>query len=1000
MQLLCTIAALAVSTMAVAQQTITLAGAWDFRMGDTDDKATPPDDYVDYVMLPGSMLTNDKGEPVSIKTQWTGSLYDSSYYFNPYMERYRHEGQMKFPFFLTPEHHYVGAAWYHRTAYISKAMKDQRITLFLERPHIETTVYVNGQQVGHQTSLSVPHRYDITDYVKFGQQNDIAIRVYNGIENVCVGQDSHSVTDQTQGNWNGIAGRIELQAQPHKLNIRQVSIRPDVVRRSVHVSVELENHVDGIRVIPLHNYYVQVSVRSIANGQPKSFRYGLSTEAFGSKKEFELDLSNDLRLWDEHAPNLYQLTVEAGDDEYTTTFGMRDISIQGRQLYINGRPLHLRGTVENCCFPLTGYPPTDEAEWLRIFRKCKEYGLNHVRFHSYCPPEAAFSAADRVGIYLQPEGPSWPNHGVKLRRGQKIDEYLLEESKRIIDEYGHHPSFVMMAAGNEPAGDWVTYCNQWVKEMKQYDPTKIYAGASVGGGWAWDSGSEYHVKGGARGLEWDKHAPSSDDDYYQGILFPRNYKGTAPHSAPEGATIAASTANSTNEAPSGAVGGAGAKTSPTPNNSPVIAHEQGQWCAFPDFRETAQYTGVYKARNFEIFQDLLRDHGMEPMADRFLMASGRLQTLCYKYEIERNLRTKDYAGFQLLGLNDYSGQGTALVGVLNVFWREKGYCTADQWRQFCSAIVPLARFPKFVFTNNETLTVPIDAYNGYGYKLSYTQVNYDVKTDDGREVSSGQLFSGTLPVDKNSPLGTVSMPLSSFTQPTRLTLTVRFSAAVSNSWQFWVYPAQTESEKVEMKNFYETDTLDEKALKVLKKGGSVLLTASGRIRYGNDVHHTFLPVFWNTSWFKMRPPHTTGAYIESTHPVFRDFPTDDWQNLNWWELVNRTQVMNLAEFPADYQPIVQPIDTWHVSRKLGMLVEARVLNGRLLMTTMDISNRLDSRPAARQLRYSILRYMQSDEFQPSATVSPDVIRHLFEREAPKVNMFTNESPDELKPQLK
>ena len=946
------------SFSSVAAQTISLAGPWDLSLGDSTV-------YHDYVMLPGSMLTNGKGNDVTTKTQWTGSLYDSSFYFNPYMAKYRVEGQMKFPFFLTPEKHYVGNAWYKRSIYIPKNWKDRRITLFLERPHIETTVYVNGRCVGHQMSLSTPHRYDITDDVNCGESNTIAICVYNGIENVCVGQDSHSVTDQTQGNWNGIVGRIELQAQWKKLNIRQVCIRPDIEKLSMTVKVELEDHFKGVRVMPINEYGVRVEIRPLDNSQKRPDCRIYTQDATKNVVEFEIPI-NGYRLWDELQHNLYQLTVMAGDDVYETTFGLRDIRVKDGQLQLNGHPLFLRGTVENCCFPETGYPPTDEAEWLRIFRKCKEYGINHMRFHSYCPPEAAFAAADRVGIYLQPEGPSWPNHGVKLRRGQKIDEYLMDETKRIIDEYGHHPSFVMMAAGNEPAGDWVSYCNDWVKTMKQYDPTKIYAGASVGGGWAWDDGSEYHVRAGARGLDWDKHAPSSDDDYYQQLLFPRNYK------------------------------------SKEPNHSPIVAHEQGQWCAFPDFSEIPQYTGAYKAKNLEIFQDLLRDNGMASQAEKFLMASGRLQTLCYKYETERNLRTKDYAGFQYLGLNDYSGQGTALVGPLNVHWREKGYCTAEDWRQFCSIIVPLARFPKFVYTNDETLRVPVEAYNAFLTSLTDARATYIIK--DGDSIfSQGTLFSGTLPVGKNIPLGTIEQSLATIIAPQKLTLTVQFSENIKNSWDFWVYPQEMKDEKLKMKDFYETDSLDEKALKVLKKGGMVLLTAGGKIRYGNDVRHTYLPVFWNTSWFKMRPPHTTGAYIQNTHPVFRDFPTDDWQNLNWWELVNRTQVMNLAEFPKDYQPIVQPIDTWHVSRKLGMLIEARVLNGRLLMTTLPVGNShlLTSSPSpvVRQLRYSILRYMQSSDFNPSLHLDVDVIRHLFEREAPRVDMFTNESPDELKPKI-
>ena len=906
MRRIITAVCLACGLMAHGQNEISLAGVWDLSLGDSTS-------YNDHVVLPGSMLTNGKGDIVSTKTLWTGSLYDSSFYFNPYMAKYRVEGQMKFPFFLTPDRHYTGRAWYRRTVYVPADNQHQQVTLYLERPHIETTVYINGQKVGHQMSLSVPHCYDVTRFLRFGASNTIAICVYNGIENVCVGQDSHSVTDQTQGNWNGIVGRIELQAGPQIWRRRVV---PHLAERMVEITVN-----DSTYLLPL---------------------------------------GNDTITWDEFHPQLYTRTVNYNGMPVSVTFGLRDLRIEGSQMFINNRRLFLRGTVENCCFPETGYPPTDEAEWLRVFRKCKEYGINHVRFHSYCPPEAAFAAADCVGIYLQPEGPSWPNHGVKLRRGQKIDQYLMDETKRIVDEYGHHPSFCMMAVGNEPAGDWVRYCNDWVKTMKQFDSTKIYAGASVGGGWAWDDGSEFHVKAGARGLDWDRHAPSSDDDYYQQLLFPRNYK------------------------------------SKEPNQSPIVAHEQGQWCAFPDFKEIPQYTGVYKAKNFEIFRDLLADNGMASQAEKFLMASGRLQTLCYKYETERNLRTKDYAGFQYLGLNDYSGQGTALVGPLNVHWREKGYCTAKEWTQFCAPTVALARFPKFVYTNDETLKVPVEAYNASEGPVQNAKVTWRIADN------KGTLPVTIIPLGKNIELGTVTMSFCDIVKATKLTLEVLLNDKVWNQWDFWVYPKEIDDVRCKMDDVYETDTLDAKALKVLKKGGTVLLCAGGKIRYGNDVRHTFLPVFWNTSWFKMRPPHTTGAYVQSTHPVFRDFPTDDWQNLNWWELVNRTQVMNLAEFPADYQPIVQPIDTWHVSRKLGMLVEARVLKGRLLMTTLPISKKLTAnsqKPAARQLRYSILRYMQSSDFNPSLHLDVDVIRHLFEREAPHVDMFTNESPDELKPKI-
>ena len=889
-----------------AQQSIDLAGTWKFSVGETAN-------YDDTVTLPGSMLTNGKGNDVSVSTRWTGSLYDSSYYFNPYMAKYRVEGSMKFPFFLTPDKHYVGKAWYMRTVNVPKSWKKQRVILYLERPHIETTVYVNDQEAGHQMSLSAPHQYDVTRFIKPGKQNKIAICVYNGIENVCVGQDSHSVTDQTQGNWNGIVGRIELRTASQPI----IRISHDASRRKAFITIDGESH--------------------------------------------EVSLGESVRWWSEADPYLYTRTVEHKGQPVTVTFGIRDITIKDRQIYLNGKPIWLRGTVENCCFPETGYAPMDVESWLRVLGKVKEYGLNHIRFHSYCPPEAAFVAADQLGVYLQPEGPSWPNHGVKLRRGQAIDQYLLEESKRIIDAYGHHPSFVMMAAGNEPAGDWVPYCNDWVKEMKLYDPSKIYCGASVGGGWAWDDGSEYHVKGGARGLDWDRHAPQSDDDYYGQIEFPRNYKGKVA------------------------------------NNSPVIAHEQGQWCAFPDFREIPQYTGAYKARNFEIFRDLLRDNGMESQAEKFLQASGRLQTLAYKYEIERNLRTKDYSGFQLLALNDYSGQGTALEGVLNVHWREKGYTDASQWREFCSPVVALARFPKFVYASSDTLVIPVEAYNALPDDIAEASATYSISSD-GRVLAEGRLASGVLPVGKNHKLGTVNFPLCSVSEPSKLTLTVRIAGDNRNHWDFWVYP---EGKEVSSEGVYISDTLDAKTLDVLRSGGKVLLTAAGKVRLGSDVVQHYLPVFWNTSWFKMRPPHTTGAYIDKTHPLFRHgFPTDDWTNLNWWELLNRAQVMNLMELPKSYQSPVQPIDTWHISRKLGMIVEANVLGGKLLMTTMDIDTDLDHRLVARQMRRAVISYMSSDDFQPAVTLEPQVIEDFFVKEGPKVSMFTKESPDELKPKLK
>ena len=391
---------------------------------------------------------------------------------------------------------------------------------------------------------------------------------------------------------------------------------------------------------------------------------------------------------------------------------------------------------------------------------------------------------------------------------------------------------------------------------------------------------------------------------------------------------------------------------------------------------------------------------MSSQAEKFLQASGRLQVLAYKYEIERNLRTPGYTGFQLLGLNDYSGQGTALVGPLNVFWREKGYTDSREWRQFCSDVVPLASLPRLVYQGGDTLNAGMQLYNASGAALENAKVTYTLAADSLSPTPLTTVtYTASFAMGKCQPMQQFTTILPHVDAPLKLKLTASVGN-YSNHWNLWLYPRKDSIASCP-KDIYMTDTLDAKACRVLSRGGKVLLCLNGKVTYGSDVKQTYLPVFWNTSWFKMRPPHTTGSYIDISHPLFKKyFKTDDWQTPNWWELVNRAQVMNLAEFPADYQPPFQPIDTWHVSRKLGMIAEARVEGGKLLVTTFDLCSDLTHRPVAKALRKAVFRYMQSSDFAPSIVLSPDTIRDLTTKTAPPVNMFTKESPDELKPKFK
>lgn len=933
---------------------VSLSGKWAFQI-DREDKGIREEWFNktlnDRINLPGSMPEKLKGDDVTVRTRWTGSLYDSSYYFNPYMEKYRIDGQVKLPFFLTPDKHYVGVAWYQKRVTVPDSWKGERVVLFLERPHIETTVWINRQEVGMQNSLCVPHVYDLTSYVTPGKSYLVTIRVDNRIKEINVGPDSHSITDQTQGNWNGIVGKIELQSTP-KVFFEDIQIYPDLAGKKalVRMNVRASSSVNGEITLSAKSFNTDVNHEIAPVYQTVTVRKG------DNLFEMELPMGQDFLIWDEFSPALYRLTATLKNGKQIETkqiqFGMREFTINGKWFYINGRKTMLRGTVENCDFPLTGYAPMDVASWERVFRICRSYGLNHMRFHSYCPPEAAFIAADLVGFYLQPEGPSWPNHGPKLGNGQPIDKYLMDETIALTKAYGNYASYCMLACGNEPSGHWVNWVSKFVDYWKTADSRRVYTGASVGGSWKWQPHNQYHVKAGARGVTWAKRQPESMSDYRAKIDTVRQ---------------------------------------------PYVSHETGQWCVFPDFNEIRKYTGVNKARNFEIFRDILEDNDMGGQAHDFMMASGKLQAICYKHEIEKTLRTPDYAGFQLLALNDYSGQGTALVGVLNVFFEEKGYINAAEFRRFCSPTVPLARIPKFVYTNDESFHADIEIAHFGATPLREARTIYTVKDEYGKVYAHGTVGSSDIPIGNLFSLGSVDLDLGAIDTPQKLNLEICIeNTSAVNDWDFWVYPAHVELAEGDV---YTTDTLDEQAISVLEQGGNVLITAAGKVSYGKEVVQHFTPVFWNISWFKMRPPHTTGIFLNEYHPLFKEFPTEYHSNLQWWELLNKAQVMQFTDFPDDFQPIVQNIDTWFISRKIGVLFEANVLSGKLMMTSMDITSQLEKRVAARQLHKAILDYMNSDNFRPSTIVPVERVQELFTKVAGNVKSYTKDSPDELKTKI-
>ncbi len=942
---------------ATRAQNLSLKGQWRFKIDSKNEgvKAKWFSTILpETVNLPGSMAENLKGDEITLKTQWTGSIYDSSYFYNPGLAKYRQANNLKIPFWLTPAKHYIGVAWYQKDVIIPTDWNGKRVVLSLEYPHSETRVWVDDIEIGTQYTFVVAQNFELPANIKPGKHT-ITLQIDNTIKAINVGKDSHSLTDHTQGNWNGVVGKMELQAGS-PIYIDDVQVFPDLKRKVAKVKLQLKTNENASSTGNITLSASSFNTKQLINVKPLTKAYSI-TNGIGAL-EIELPMGDKIATWDEFDPALYRLKValtskDGKKDEKQVQFGMREFKAVGRSFEINGRPVFLRGTVNNCEFPLTGYPAMDVAAWVRIFKICKAHGLNHMRFHSWCPPEAAFIAADLIGFYLQPEGPSWANHGSSIGNGRPIDQFIYDETNRMTKNYGNYASFCMMAYGNEPSGKQVEYLTKFNDYWKAKDSRRIYTGASVGGSWPVIPNNEFMVRAGARGLDWGRK-PESISTYAKQI---------------EQFTV------------------------------PFVAHEMGQYCVFPNFKEIKKYTGVYRAKNFELFEEDLKDHDMADQGESFLMASGKLQALCYKNEIEKALRTPNYNGYQLLSLNDYPGQGTALIGVLDAFWDEKGYITAKQFKRFSNSTVPLAKLPKFVFTNDETLEADVEVAHFGKQVILNAKLAWRIKNEKGIILSKGNFAPKTLPITNCIQIGKIKFPLSQIENATKVNLEVLIDGTeYANDWDVWVFPAVLPVVKTDV---YYTTSFDSKAKEILENGGKVFLNAAGKIVKGKEVTQTFLPVFWNTSWFKMRPPHTLGIVVDPKNPALAEFPTSYHSDMQWWEIVNKAQVMNLEDFPKGFKPIIQPIDTWFLNRRLATVFEAKVGKGKLIVSSASLSSELKGMPSAQQLYYSLQKYMVSDQFNPKFEVQFNVIKDLFETPSKQqFETFTKDAPDELKTKAK
>lgn len=904
-----------------AQNKLELSGSWNFRL-DPDNKGEKQNwsmaKFSETIQLPGTTDEAHKG------TKTVGPDYG----------------------ILSREYKYVGPAWYSREINVPSKWKGKDIELFLERVMWESKVWVDGKLLTKEDALAVPHIHRLGKLTP--GKHIIALRINNDLI-YNIGDKGHVYTEYTQSIWNGAVGKIELRALA-TVQIGDLQLFPDADKKELIVKLKLRNP-EPIKVV--------YTITDLQTG--KKVFTAKKYIAKADVQEQTLKMNFPLKLWDEFTPNRYQFTatLENGNTQ-STNFGFRSVTASASKILINKAPVFMRGNLDCVHFPLTGYPSCDVKEWERIFKIYKSYGLNHVRFHSWCPPEAAFEAADKLGIYIQAETiwidwwmtstpkdrPDMLTKGLPegLGKNPSADQFVQDELQRILDAYGNHPSFTMLCIGNELGNSNFDVMQQWIKKLKEKDSRRLYAVSTARKIMPVDDFSVTHNIPGVGGT-YGIQGPHTDYD------LEKNY---------------------------------------SKSNIPIIAHEVGQFPVYPLWSEIDKYKGVLKARNLEKCKESAIANGLVNKDTEFHAASGAQQRELYKALIENFYRTKSCAGFEMLSMQDYQGQGEALVGWLDVFYDDKGTTSPEYFRQYNNAIVPLARFKKFVWDNKEKFTTTIQIAN-YSSGDLRNDIEWELLTSDGKLLGKGTIQNASVKRGELQTIQEINVALDAVQHATEAKFKIMIpGTSYRNEWSLWIYPSSLP--EIAAATVFETNKMDDKTIKALQNGETVVLYAA---KLGNQESFRplfFEPLFWSNVFFPGQENTTLGLSVNEKHPAFKNFPSafyGDWQ----WESISKGRSFKLDNWPSALQPFAQPISDFHINEKLGSLFECRVGKGRLLVCGYDIEKNKDV--VAKQLRYSLLKYVNSSDFNPMIDVAIPLLQATFplvkeaESKVPVPEEFTN-----------
>lgn len=850
---------------------IDLSGQWQVKL-DAEKQETMPQAYPETMMLPGTTSAAGLGMP------------------NPAKERGC----------LTDAYRFEGAVWFMRT-FTAGDWTGEQTMLTLERTR-KTTVYLDGRPIGHQESLCTPHRYFLPP-VHAGEHT-LVIRVDN---TDYLTRGGHLTSPDTQSNWNGITGEISLTVA-HTL-LTDLTVRPDLRRGCLRVHGHIIGAPDGVAgiVLPGQMEHLLPYRRGVLDG--------------------ECPLKGNEAFWDEAHPEIHTISIDLDGDVYETTFGLRDVRTLGRRLLINGRETFLRGKVDNLLYPKTGYTPTDVASWMTILGIAKEYGINHYRYHTACPPDAAFTAADLLGVYMAPELPFWGTVAEEGEEGydERERDFLFQEGFRILREYGHHPSFLWLSLGNELWGS-KDVLNRMMRAYREADDTKLYSSGANNYQFVPDVLDEENVFVGVRlGRERLIRGSYAMCDAPQGIV-----QTTAPESVSNyDASIVPETLGQSGEAGKVQIQyGTGVKEVDAQSadalipDVPVISHEVGQYVFYPDFSEISRYTGPLKPRNIEAMRENLERAGLYGEHEAFFRQTGHLAVDCYKREIETLLRSREVSGFQLLDLQDYTGQGTALVGVLNAMMENKGLISAEEWREFCAGTVVLGEFASFTGVMGEDIRFDVQISECDPEK-QHTCIRCTLM-DGERELYACDVAPGARH-GRLTDAVSVTFPAECYRDAmqeriTRLTVALILADGTRNHYPIWLIPPvdiRITREGIEKDGrMVAFVSAEEKA-----DGAAIVVpSAEGQLPAEYCTDFWCYPMFRSISesMGKPVPVGTMGLSIDTASPLLKRFAQEDYTTPVWYAILQTAHVQRL---PADIHPAVQMIDNTERCARLGILYQ-------------------------------------------------------------------------------